>query len=107
MLCALLLSRAVAPQVDEGGRVPLLARHRLALDYDAAAREELKVTVLTLPTYGCIENTKTGKHPPVPFTVCRSSPHPAAFIFSFSVYCTLFHWCHSALQVRDLARRAL
>ncbi|XP_064918597.1 extracellular matrix organizing protein FRAS1 isoform X3 [Columba livia] len=47
--------------VDEGGRVPLLARHRLALDYDAAAREELKVTVLTLPTYGCIENTKTGE----------------------------------------------
>lgn len=63
MLCALavVLPYAFAFQVDEGGRVPLLARHLLAADYDTAAKEDLRVTVITLPMYGYIENTKTGK----------------------------------------------
>uniref|UniRef100_A0A8C4U634 VWFC domain-containing protein n=1 Tax=Falco tinnunculus TaxID=100819 RepID=A0A8C4U634_FALTI len=47
--------------VDEGGRVPLLAHHHLTADYDTAAREDLRVTVITLPMYGYIENTKTGE----------------------------------------------
>ncbi|KFU86504.1 Extracellular matrix protein FRAS1, partial [Chaetura pelagica] len=47
--------------VDEGGRVPLLAHHHLVADYDSAAKEHLRVTVVTLPMYGCIENTKTGE----------------------------------------------
>lgn len=46
--------------MDEGGRVPLLAHH-LAADYDTAAKEDLRVRVITLPVYGCIENTRTGK----------------------------------------------
>lgn len=50
-------------QVDEGGRVPLLAHHHLTADYDTAAKEDLRVTVITLPVYGYIENTKTGKVP--------------------------------------------
>ncbi|NWY04165.1 FRAS1 protein, partial [Nothoprocta ornata] len=47
--------------VDEGGRVPLLAHHLLAADYDTAIKENLRVTVITLPMYGYIENTKTGE----------------------------------------------
>lgn len=47
-------------QVDEGGRVPLSIHQLLATDYDTAM-EELVVTIITLPIYGCIENTKTGK----------------------------------------------
>ncbi|KAJ7419121.1 hypothetical protein WISP_55751 [Willisornis vidua] len=47
--------------VDEGGRIPLLARHHLTADYDTAAREDLRVTVVTLPMYGYIQNTKTGE----------------------------------------------
>ncbi|XP_031463336.1 extracellular matrix protein FRAS1 [Phasianus colchicus] len=47
--------------VDEGGRVPLLAHHHLIADYDTAAKEDLRVTVVTLPVYGYIENTKTGE----------------------------------------------
>lgn len=47
--------------MDEGGRVPLLAHHHLAADYDSAAREDLRVTVITLPMYGYLENTRTGK----------------------------------------------
>ncbi|POI34347.1 hypothetical protein CIB84_001901, partial [Bambusicola thoracicus] len=47
--------------VDEGGRVPLLAHHHLTADYDTAAKEDLRVTVITLPMYGYIENTKTGE----------------------------------------------
>uniref|UniRef100_A0A803XZT8 Calx-beta domain-containing protein n=1 Tax=Meleagris gallopavo TaxID=9103 RepID=A0A803XZT8_MELGA len=47
--------------VDEGGRVPLLAHHHLTADYDTAAKEDLRVTVITLPVYGYIENTKTGE----------------------------------------------
>ncbi|KFO84606.1 Extracellular matrix protein FRAS1, partial [Buceros rhinoceros silvestris] len=47
--------------VDEGGRVPLLAHHLLAADYDSAAREDLRVTVITLPMYGYLENMRTGK----------------------------------------------
>lgn len=63
MLCVfpVVLSPAFAFQVDEGGRVPLLAHHHLAADYDTAAKEDLKVTVISLPMYGYIENTKTGK----------------------------------------------
>ncbi|XP_025062352.1 extracellular matrix protein FRAS1 isoform X12 [Alligator sinensis] len=45
--------------VDEGGRVPLSIHQLLATDYDTAM-EELVVTIITLPIYGCIENTKTG-----------------------------------------------
>uniref|UniRef100_A0A8C8RJR6 VWFC domain-containing protein n=1 Tax=Pelusios castaneus TaxID=367368 RepID=A0A8C8RJR6_9SAUR len=45
--------------VDEGGRVPLSAHHLLATDYDTA-RDDLKVTIITLPKYGYIENTRTG-----------------------------------------------
>ncbi|OXB58880.1 hypothetical protein ASZ78_012724 [Callipepla squamata] len=47
--------------VDEGGRVPLLAHHHLTADYDTAAKEDLRVTVISLPVYGYIENTKTGE----------------------------------------------
>ncbi|KAM7021681.1 LOW QUALITY PROTEIN: extracellular matrix organizing protein FRAS1 [Passerculus sandwichensis] len=47
--------------VDEGGRVPLLAHHHLTADYDTAAKEDLRVTMVTLPVYGCIENTRTGE----------------------------------------------
>lgn len=47
--------------MDEGGRVPLLAHHHLTADYDTAAKEDLRVRVITLPMYGYIENTKTGK----------------------------------------------
>lgn len=52
---------AVAFQVDEGGRVPLLAHHHFTAEYDTAAKEDLRVTVVTLPVYGYIENTRTGK----------------------------------------------
>ncbi|XP_057287145.1 extracellular matrix organizing protein FRAS1 [Pezoporus wallicus] len=48
--------------VDEGGRVPLLAHQHLAADYDTAAKEDLRVKVITLPMYGYIENTKTGEN---------------------------------------------
>ena len=63
VLCALavVLSYAFAFQVDEGGRVPLLAHHHLAADYDTAAKKDLRVAVIALPMYGYIENTKTGK----------------------------------------------
>lgn len=63
LLCAvaLVLLYLFVFQVDEGGRVPLLAHHHLAADYDTAAKEDLRVTVITLPMYGYIENTKTGK----------------------------------------------
>ncbi|XP_053831515.1 extracellular matrix organizing protein FRAS1 [Vidua macroura] len=47
--------------VDEGGRVPLLAHHHFTADYDTAAKEDLRVTVVTLPVYGYIENTRTGE----------------------------------------------
>ncbi|KFP28080.1 Extracellular matrix protein FRAS1, partial [Colius striatus] len=47
--------------VDEGGKVPLVAHHHLAADYDTAAKQDLKVTVITLPMYGYIVNTKTGE----------------------------------------------
>ncbi|NXS55143.1 FRAS1 protein, partial [Brachypteracias leptosomus] len=47
--------------VDEGGRVPLLAHHHLAAEYDTGAKEELRVTVITLPMYGYLENTRTGE----------------------------------------------
>ncbi|XP_023792943.1 extracellular matrix protein FRAS1-like isoform X1 [Cyanistes caeruleus] len=47
--------------VDEGGRVLLLAHHHLTADDDTAAREDLRVTVVTLPVYGYIENTRTGE----------------------------------------------
>uniref|UniRef100_K7G756 Fraser extracellular matrix complex subunit 1 n=1 Tax=Pelodiscus sinensis TaxID=13735 RepID=K7G756_PELSI len=45
--------------VDEGGRVALSVHHLLATDYDTA-KEDLVVTIITLPRYGCIENTRTG-----------------------------------------------
>ncbi|XP_064005810.1 extracellular matrix organizing protein FRAS1 [Pogoniulus pusillus] len=57
----LLLAFADHITVDEGGKVPLLAHHYLAADYDAAAKEELRVTIITLPMYGYLENTKTGE----------------------------------------------
>ncbi|KAJ7411871.1 hypothetical protein BTVI_48371 [Pitangus sulphuratus] len=47
--------------VDEGGRIPLLAGHHLTAGYDTAAKEDLRVTVVTLPVYGYIQNTKTGE----------------------------------------------
>ncbi|XP_027744997.1 extracellular matrix protein FRAS1 [Empidonax traillii] len=47
--------------VDEGGRIPLLAGHHLTAGYDTAAKEDLRVTVVTLPMYGYIQNTKTGE----------------------------------------------
>ncbi|NXD29010.1 FRAS1 protein, partial [Spelaeornis formosus] len=47
--------------VDEGGRVLLLAQHHFSADYDSAAREDLRVTVVSLPMYGYIENTRTGE----------------------------------------------
>ncbi|NXU54362.1 FRAS1 protein, partial [Turnix velox] len=47
--------------VDEGSRVPLLAHQHLAATYDAAAKDDLRVTVVTLPMYGYIENTRTGE----------------------------------------------
>ncbi|KAM6269950.1 LOW QUALITY PROTEIN: extracellular matrix organizing protein FRAS1 [Porphyrio hochstetteri] len=46
--------------VEEGGRVPLLAHLRSAAAYDAA-EEDLRVTVIASPVYGCIENTRTGE----------------------------------------------
>nr|XP_056711523.1 LOW QUALITY PROTEIN: extracellular matrix organizing protein FRAS1 [Euleptes europaea] len=46
--------------VDEGGRVPLSAHHALALDSDLV-QEDLVVKIVTLPKYGYIENTKTGR----------------------------------------------
>lgn len=52
---------AVAFQVDEGGRVLLLAHHHFTADYDTAAKEDLRVTMVTLPVYGYIGNTRTGK----------------------------------------------
>ncbi|XP_065453534.1 extracellular matrix organizing protein FRAS1 isoform X1 [Chrysemys picta bellii] len=45
--------------VDEGGRVPLSVHHLLATDYDTA-KDDLMVTIITLPIYGYIENTRTG-----------------------------------------------
>ncbi|XP_053108034.1 extracellular matrix organizing protein FRAS1 isoform X2 [Hemicordylus capensis] len=46
--------------VDEGGRVPLKAHHTLTIDSDLV-QEDLVVNIVTLPKYGYIENTKTGK----------------------------------------------
>lgn len=60
--------------MDEGGRVPLLAHHHLAADYDTAAKEDLRVTMVTLPVYGCIENTRTGKLLGSPFFPPLGSP---------------------------------
>ncbi|XP_016153247.1 PREDICTED: extracellular matrix protein FRAS1 [Ficedula albicollis] len=56
-----LLAFADHVTVDEGGRVLLLAHHHLTADYDTAAKEDLRVTVVTLPVYGYIENTRTGE----------------------------------------------
>lgn len=65
VLCALCLGGKFVAcfclQVDEGGRVPLPAHHRFAADDESAAREDLRVTVTTLPVYGYLENTRTGK----------------------------------------------
>ncbi|KAF4802764.1 hypothetical protein TURU_022239 [Turdus rufiventris] len=47
--------------VDEGGRVLLLAHHHFTADYGTAAKEDLRVTMVTLPVYGYIENTRTGE----------------------------------------------
>uniref|UniRef100_A0ACB8E9A0 Extracellular matrix protein fras1 n=1 Tax=Sphaerodactylus townsendi TaxID=933632 RepID=A0ACB8E9A0_9SAUR len=46
--------------VDEGGWVPLPAHHALTVDSDLD-QEDLVVKVITLPKYGYIENTRTGR----------------------------------------------
>ncbi|XP_042325028.1 extracellular matrix organizing protein FRAS1 [Sceloporus undulatus] len=45
--------------VDEGGRVPLITHHTLAIDSDLG-QEDLVVKIVSFPKYGYIENTRTG-----------------------------------------------
>ncbi|KAL8206683.1 UNVERIFIED_CONTAM: Extracellular matrix protein fras1, partial [Gekko kuhli] len=46
--------------VDEGGRVPLAAHRMLAVD-SGLVQEDVVVRIVTLPQYGYVENTKTGR----------------------------------------------
>ncbi|KAJ6657516.1 hypothetical protein lerEdw1_002451 [Lerista edwardsae] len=46
--------------VDEGGKIPLRAHHALTIDSDLV-QEDLVIKITTLPKYGYIENTKTGR----------------------------------------------
>ena len=113
MLCplAVVLSYAFAFQVDEGGRVPLLAHHHLAADYGTAAKEDLRVIVITLPMYGYIENTKTGKLLGYLFFLladerehrkCHAGAHSNLSHHSSSVQCWL-----ASVDHKELVRSAL
>ena len=97
--------------MDEGGRVPLLAHHHLAADYDTAVKEDLRVKVITLPMYGYIENTKTGKllgclffllDDEREFRNCHAEAHSNLSHHSSSVQCWLVSVDH-----KELIRSAL
>ncbi|XP_074849859.1 extracellular matrix organizing protein FRAS1 isoform X2 [Carettochelys insculpta] len=81
--------------VEEGGRVPLSVHHLLATDYDTA-NDDLRVTILTLPKYGYIENTRTGGI----FGPGRSAGSEASFsindVLENSVY--YFQSLHESLE---------
>ncbi|XP_077157208.1 extracellular matrix organizing protein FRAS1 isoform X3 [Paroedura picta] len=47
--------------VDEGGRAPIAVHHLLAFDSDLVQEDAAVVRIVTLPQYGYIENTKTGR----------------------------------------------